>query len=110
MTELEEVLEDFKYEFGLDQCTVCEKPTVMKDAIGFPWCADHEQHGKVMSWGRKHNYPELDLYMYKIASGEHSWWVAVRYSAQTKLSKGDEAFMWTALAYIEDLERQGIAS
>lgn len=104
MTELEEVFQDFKLEYGLDQCTVCIRPTVMKDAVGFPWCAEHEQHGKVISWGQRHGYPELDLYTYRIGSGEHSWWCAVRYSAHTSLSKGDEGFMWTALAYIEDFE------
>lgn len=110
MSELEEVFQDFKEEYGLKHCTVCEQPTAMRDAIGFPWCAEHEQHGKVMTWGRRHGYPELDLYTYRMGPGEYMWWCAVRGSAHTSFNKGDEAFMWTALAYIEHLDSQEQAS
>ena len=106
MTELEEVFQDFKLEYGLDQCTVCMRPTIMKDAIGFPWCEEHEHHGKVMSWGRRHSYPALDLHTYKIGSGEHNWWIAVVASASTVSSQGNEDFMWAALVHIECLDNE----
>jgi hypothetical protein len=107
MTELEEVFQEFKEEFGLEQCTVCMEPTVMRDVVGFPWCAEHEHHGKVMSWGKRHDYPELDAYTYKIGPSEYCWWFAVAKSAECFGSKGDEGYMWTILAYIEDLDSQG---
>lgn len=110
MSELEEMFQDFKLEYGLDQCTVCSRPTVTRDTIGFPWCEEHAHHGKVMSWGRRHGYPETDLLTYQIGQGEHAWWIAAVASASTAAWKGDEGYMWTALAYIEDIERQEIAS
>lgn len=100
MTELEEVFETFKMNYGLEHCTVCMQPTFMKDAIGFPWCEEHAHHGKVLSWGRRHGYPELDVYPYKIGPSEHCWWIAVVASAST-----DEAYMWTVLEYIEESEQ-----
>ena len=110
MTELEEVFQDFKMEYGLEQCTVCSEPTVMKDAVGFPWCAEHEHHGKVMTWGRRHGYPELHFDRHVLGPGEFVWWFAVRGTTQNSFDKGDEAFMWAALIYVEYLDGLEVAS
>lgn len=110
MSELEEVFQGFKEEFGLEHCTVCMSPTVMKDAIGFPWCAEHEQHGKVMTWGRRHGYPELHFDRYGLGPSEHGWWIPVVASAANSINKGNEEFMWAALIYIEYLDSLEVAS
>jgi hypothetical protein len=104
MTELEEVFQAFKLDYGLECCTVCMQLTSMKDAIGFPWCEDHAHHGQVMSWGYRHGYPELHFDRRALGPGEHCWWSTVVASAANSVNKGNEDFMWATLIYIEHLD------
>jgi hypothetical protein len=97
-------------EFNPRECVVCNNPMQSKDAIGFPWCAEHEHHGRVLSWGYRHGFPELHFDSYAISAGEHSWWIAVTLSANNSVNQGNEGFMWIALIYIEYLDSQGKAS
>jgi hypothetical protein len=108
MSEISDIFQDIKREFGLDECTVCVRPTSMRDVRGFPWCEEHEHHGKVFSWGARHGFPELKFHIYALGPGEISWWNAVIASAATGSNRGNEIFMWTALIYIEDLDIQNV--
>lgn len=114
MSELRQILKDVERQFGLDQCTACIRPTQMKDALGFPWCEEHEHHGTLISWAYRHKYPEIrfptyplkpnEAYWCVIGPGEIDWWNKIIGSAATGSNKGDEELMWTALIYVEYLD------
>ena len=102
--ELKGMLKDIEEEFGLDQCIVCIRPTCVKDALGFPWCEEHEHHGQVISWGYRHRYPEIKFQKFAIGPGDMCWWNAVVCSAETGCNEGNEEFMWAASFHIQDLD------
>jgi hypothetical protein len=93
-----------------DECLVCVQPTNYTDALGLSWCEEHEHHGKVLTWGHWHKFPELHFGRYALGPDDASWWAAVVGSARNSVNKGNEDFMWTALIYLEDLDRQEVVS
>jgi len=111
MLFLSKILKHLKRD-GIDlrECLVCIQPTNYIDALGLPWCENHEQHGKVLAWGYWHKFPELHFGQYALGLGDESWWNAVIGSAHNSVNQGDENFMWTALVYVEYLDNQEKAS
>lgn len=107
MSNLKQLQRELDEEYGPDMCTVCSKPTHMKDAIGFPWCEDHAHHGQVLSWGYRHGYPELIFHpygIYGLSAGEWSWWNRVVLTPSVGDVEGNEDYMWQALVYLEYLD------
>lgn len=87
-----------------DECLVCSQPTIYQDALGLPWCADHEHHGQVLTWGYWHKFPEIHFGKYALGPGDEPWWQAIMLSVSNSVIKTDDVFMWTALAYVEYLD------
>ncbi len=56
-----------------DLCTICEEQSVMHDAQGLPWCAEHTYRGDFINWGAAHNWPALELEPYGVAEGAWFW-------------------------------------
>jgi len=105
MAYLSDMLRRLKRD-GIDpsRCLVCIEPAHYTDALGLPWCEDHEHHGKVLTWGYWHKFPELHFGQYALGPGDECWWLPIMLSVSNSANKGDEGFMWTALAYVEYLD------
>ena|SRR5215468_2398251 len=103
---LSKMLKRLKRDIELDECLVCIQPTNYTDALGLPWCEIHEHHGKVLTWGYQHGFPELHFAEYAIGSGDECWWLSVVGSCETTGNQGHEDFMWIALAYVEYLDSE----
>jgi hypothetical protein len=93
-----------------DQCLVCSLPSSYQDVFKLPWCEEHEHHGKVLTWGKFHGFPELHFGKYALGQGDECWWLAIQGSVHNLANEGDEGFMWTALAYVEYLDSEERAS
>lgn len=107
MSKIKKVFSEFKRDFGEDKCMVCMEPTAMKDALGGTWCEGHAHHGKVLSWGYKHGYPEIKFPPYAIGPGEYCWYTATAISA---INSPSDDFMWLAFAYTEYCDELGEAA
>ena len=105
MSFLSKMLKQLKRD-GIDpnECLVCIQPTKYKDVFGLPWCEEHEHHGKVLTWGKWHGFPELHFGKYALGIGDECWWLAVIGSTHNSVNEGNEDFMWTSLIYIEYLD------
>ena len=106
MSFLSKMLKQLKRDIEPKECLVCVRPMSYTDALGLPWCAEHEHHGQVLTWGCQHNFPELHFGDYALGPGDECWWLAIMGSCETGSNRGDEGFMWTALAYVEYLDSQ----
>ena len=100
MSGFSSILKEIDVAVGLDQCTICADPTYTKDVLGFPWCAEHEHRGHVLSWGFQHRFPALPIEglpmeKYAIAATERSWWMAV--------TLGNDDFVWIVAIYTDYL-------
>jgi hypothetical protein len=81
--------------------TGCTESSAMKDALGLTWCEAHEYRGKLINWGAKHNWPNLQFTPYAIGPGNYCWAIAAML--------GNDDFIGLAAAYVELLDEQGVA-
>jgi hypothetical protein len=64
--------------FNQDECCYCltETPSVMSDALGVPWCKEHQYRGHLITWGMAHAFPALEMAPFAVAHGAYAWYIA----------------------------------
>lgn len=65
-----------KVRLPLAQCGLCQQPTILVDALGFPWCEQHQNRGELLNKGNEYGYPAFGCFPYAVGEGAHLWAMA----------------------------------
>ncbi len=68
------------------------------DACWLYWCEDCRHRGQLLDWGARHNWPEIAIHPYAVASGMDFW--------QTAVLLGSDDMIWMFLGLIEMLDME----
>ena len=93
-----------KFDCTPEVCVCCGDKPSTKGSIETFWCEQHAYRGKLLDWGAKNRYPELQNIPYAVAPGPLSWMLVSVF--------GNEDLVWLAISlteYLDEQKREGRA-